>query len=597
MRAASAVLTVLLVLQVMATALPASLVLAVAQPVLPPARGLPSEGSQCSWGLPLHHANLTAVVEREAYINYSLVLVEDKIILNATGKAELKCFLYGVPLSWSEGIGLEFLYLSVNGSEVSEPWDREIRIGDLGFRGFLLNLTEPVELKENQTAALTVEAVLKGPLSFLAADRYEVQVPMYPCTSFFISNMSFKFKLPRGALISALEPGVLEREDNKLVYYSEANVTEFTSEVATIRFRMPEPMFLLDCPYAKRTLELDPLIGIKVSDEYELVNRAGPHMEKIKLLLPKEARHISARDPVGVLDISTKEKKSFKEVTVSLRSSINKGESLSLTVSYVLPWSSWTEKKGISNFELALRASEGLCWTVDRMFLKIVLPMGASLKTSSPRPDELTKRFFYQEVGFILSPVIPGYGQRIKVEFSYSPFWPSFWPTLWASMAGLVACLVIKAIGPAGPALPAVAIPADKVLRFVEVYERRTRLRNELSALREALREKKISRRKFKTRSKAIGDELARLDREISALVPELREVGGLVSELVRDLEVAESELNSVERDMRSLEVRYRRKEISSEAYRRLLREYRRREDRARTAIREALLRLRELVS
>jgi len=339
------------------------------------------------------------------------------------------------------------------------------------------------------------------------------------------------------------------------------------------------------------------LIGIKVSDEYELVNRAGPHMEKIKLLLPKEARHISARDPVGVLDISMKEKRSFKEVTVSLRSSINKGESLSLTVSYVLPWSSWTEKKGISNFELALRASEGLCWTVDRMFLKIVLPMGASLKTSSPRPDELTKRFFYQEVGFILSPVIPGYGQRIKVEFSYSPFWSSFWPTLWASMAGLVACLVIKAIGPAGPALPAVAIPADKVLRFVEVYERRTRLRNELSALREALREKKISRRKFKTRSKAVGDELARLEKQIASLMAELRGAGGLISELVRDLEVAESELESVERDLRSLEARYTRKEIGSEAYRRLLREYRRREDRAYTAIKEALLRLKELAA
>ena len=557
---------------------------------------LPAAG-QGGWSFPLRHANLTAVVEREAHIDYGLLIVEDRITLNATGKAELDRFLYGVPLSWGEDVGLEFLFLSVNGTELAEPWEKEIRIGDLGFRGFVLNLTGPLELEENQTATLTVEAILRGPLSYLAADRYEVQVPMYPCTSFFISNMSFKFRLPRGALISALEPGGLEKEDNKLVYYSKANITELTSEVATIKFRMPEPMFLLDCPFAERTVELDPLVGIRVSDRYELVNRAGPSLEKIKLVLPKEARHISARDPIGDLKVRAKEKKSHKEVTVSLRSSLGKGQNLSLTVSYVLPWSSWTEKKGISDFVLALRSSDGLCWTVDKMSLRIVLPLGASFKTSSPRPDELGKSFLRQEVGFILGPVVPGYGQRIKVEFSYSPFWPSFWPTLWASIAGLVACFIIKAVGPAGPALPAVPIPADKVLRFVEAYERRMRLRNELSALREALRERKISRRKFRTRSKAIGDELAKLDKEISALVPELREVGGLLSELVRDLEVAESELDSVERDMRSLEVRYRRKEIGSEAYRRLLREYRRREDRARTAIREALLRLRELVS
>jgi len=49
-----------------------------------------------------------------------------------------------------------------------------------------------------------------------------------------------------------------------------------------------------------------------------------------------------------------------------------------------------------------------------------------------------------------------------------------------------------------------------------------------------------------------------------------------------------------VEEDTRRIEIRYRRRELSSEAYRRLLEEYHRRRERAKTTIEGLLLRLRE---
>jgi hypothetical protein len=52
--------------------------------------------------------------------------------------------------------------------------------------------------------------------------------------------------------------------------------------------------------------------------------------------------------------------------------------------------------------------------------------------------------------------------------------------------------------------------------------------------------------------------------------------------------------LEGVETDIRRVEARYRRREISTEAYRRLLKGYNRRRDRAKTTIDSALLRLRE---
>jgi len=52
--------------------------------------------------------------------------------------------------------------------------------------------------------------------------------------------------------------------------------------------------------------------------------------------------------------------------------------------------------------------------------------------------------------------------------------------------------------------------------------------------------------------------------------------------------------LEGVETDIRRVEARYRHGEISKGAYGRLLQEYHRRRERAKTAIDEVLLRLRE---
>ena len=485
----------------------------------------------------------------------------------------------------------------MNGTEVEEPWTKELRLGDVDFMGLLVNLSSPLVLEENQTAVLSIEAVLSGCLSHLGADSYEVRMPMCPCSSFFLSNMTFRFWLPEDATISALEPGGFRKKDHKLAYYQSGNITELTSEIAKIRFKVPEPIFLVDCPYMARTLELDPLSGIRITDSYELDNRRGPILDTVKVLLPKEAKFISARDELGPLKVRSSEKNGLKEVSISLRSKFGRGQHLSLTLSYVLPWPDLVGHEGLSSFTLNFSLSDGLSWKADVMFVKVVLPMGARLEACGLEPTYLRTGFLHEEVGFTLRPAVPAHAPRLVVEFSYSPLWPSLLPTLWASLAGLAGCLLVKLLAPAAPAVPVLAVPAEDIMKLVRAYERRMRLRGELESLREALRTRRISRRKFKTRSKAITDELSRLDREVSDLMSRLREAGGVISELIRDLEVAESELQSIERDLRSLEARYVRKEIGSEAYRRLLREYRRREDRARTAIREALLRLKELAT
>ena len=70
--------------------------------------------------------------------------------------------------------------------------------------------------------------------------------------------------------------------------------------------------------------------------------------------------------------------------------------------------------------------------------------------------------------------------------------------------------------------------------------------------------------------------------------------VGGHYSDLMRQLEVAETEIDEAEGNIRSIEARQARGEISLETQRKLLGDYERRKERAKTTIRGILLRLRE---
>jgi hypothetical protein len=63
---------------------------------------------------------------------------------------------------------------------------------------------------------------------------------------------------------------------------------------------------------------------------------------------------------------------------------------------------------------------------------------------------------------------------------------------------------------------------------------------------------------------------------------------------MMRQIEVAQTELLAVEADIRRTEARYRRGEISAVTYHKLLEDYLKRKDRAQTSIDGILLRLRE---
>jgi len=545
-------------------------------------------------------------VRRLAYLNYTLLIIEDNVTIRATGDAELSSFLYGFPIEWVERNMLLILHKEAeNASGAPLSFSEEMRLGDMGFFGFLLSFPSPLELEENETASLFIRFVVNGSLSSTGFSEeierftYRLEVPLYPTTSLELHNFTFRVGLPARAILSDIRPEELRSEKVKGIWYVCYNATDvprLKTDVSVIEFSESDPLPLFYCRELTRELSIGSFGGLKVSDEYALRSKTNHEVEYFDVILPGEATSISVSDLMGPLKVRVTDLWGVKRVRITLRTPVKFFDPLTITVSYSLPWEKFMLKNGTTSFSLRFEADECLLWPVERLFVKVVLPEGASVSWVSPEPDYVARWALSEEVGFLLGLTTPFDGEAITVAFSFSVFWPSFWPMCWAGLGAILACALIKLLTVAPVPAPVLLVPAEKIMEFVEAYERKNSLEEELSSLREALNRRRISRKKYKARERAIRHELERLNRRIASLTPELREAGGIVAEAIGALEAAESELRSVERDMQELEARYLRKEIGSKAYRRLLRDYRRREDRARTSIREALLRLRELV-
>jgi chromosome segregation ATPase len=139
-----------------------------------------------------------------------------------------------------------------------------------------------------------------------------------------------------------------------------------------------------------------------------------------------------------------------------------------------------------------------------------------------------------------------------------------------------------------------VPVPPEDIRSFVETYEGKTRILSELESMEEKLRKGKISRRRYKVRKKMLEGRLSTLSRDLSNLGGKIRTAGSKYANIMRQIEVAETMLEGVEKDIQRIEARYRRGEISKGAYGKLVEEYHRRMERARTTIDGVLLRLRE---
>jgi hypothetical protein len=281
-------------------------------------------------------------------------------------------------------------------------------------------------------------------------------------------------------------------------------------------------------------------------------------------------------------------------LSITLRRDVLTNETLTLVMSYRLPWESYVTQQNGMDYTLSYTFYEEFDYTVGELVVSVKLPEGAQFQSSTPDPQNTKTSSLKDAVTFTFSDVNPSQDLNFEINYRYLLFWSSLYPTVW--MGAIVVVVSVFAIlwkAPKPSTTMMIPVPPDDLRKFVKVYEEKTRIKSELESMEERLRRGKVSRRRFKVRKKMLDGRLSTISRDLSSLHDSIRTAGPKYANMMRQIEVAEANLEGAERDIQRVESRYRRGEVSKGAYGKLMDEYKRRSEEAEATIDGVILRLR----
>ena len=527
------------------------------------------------------------------------VLVNDTIQIRGQTSAgvALKNFRIGFPYEYAPYVLRCVAYDSSN----VFPVKLNVPLGEhVGFYGVDVNFKQGLNISDGTTHVFTVIFVLSnGLLEEVADGNYTLRFPAYPSLTKPADICNASINLPASAkYISGTVEGLR---------YSKQGLPAFAYSEAlgnlTFSLQDAEQFQLADIENMEREITISGTCEITGSDFYQVWNKATKEMDSFRVILPLNASDVQAYDQFGrKMARPTSAGGNWYKITFTLP--VKAGEHIKFRVTYKLPKENYIEQKDSKSFNLNFPLFKNLNYYVNRSSVAFILPEGAKIvkleNVSAGESYTVSRDVFQERITINSRDVMSLDGFSVGIAYEYSPLWLSFRPTLWMWALAVVGCVVAvvwkRPKAPVTVSVPTVALRlSSKSLRsFVDAYEEKRKIISEMESLETRVRKGRIPRRRYKVRRKTLETRLNTLSRSISRLKEEMRSAGGKYAGLMRQLEVAETELSEVETAIRSIKARHRRGELSLEAYRRLLADYERRKDKAETTIDGILLRLRE---
>jgi hypothetical protein len=331
--------------------------------------------------------------------------------------------------------------------------------------------------------------------------------------------------------------------------------------------------------------------NIHVVNSFTITN-IGDRITSLDFGIPQDAKDITFWDEMGNLDVI----ESSGAITVNLRNVLKADEVKSLYLSYNIPWESYVIQQNGLNYNLDFTFYEQFNWTIGELIVSVILPEGASFQSSTPiNPSNVERSGLQDTVTFTLSDVTPSDNLNFSLNYRYLIFWSSFFPTIWVGI--LVAVVTVFAFlwkVPTPVSTPMITVPPEDLRMFVNAYEEKERIQSELKSMEKRLQKHKIPRRRYKVRKKMMDGRLATMSKDLAFHREKIRSAGSKYANMMRQIEVAETNLEGAERDIQRAKARYRRGEVSKDAYGKLMDEYTRRSEEAEATIDGIILRLRE---
>jgi hypothetical protein len=428
---------------------------------------------------------------------------------------------------------------------------------------------------------------------------FTMNFPKFPSLTRMVGECNASIILPEGA---TNESGGTVSSTT----YRQENLQEFTHSPASMSFFSTKGIVqLINVTRLKREVRISEFGEVEGSDAYEITNKGYNSASSVEVFVPPEASNIVAEDPFGRrMNEPKKLGTDPNRYTANLTLQVDSGESSSFTVRYHLPDSYLTPKDG-NGYSFSLPLFQNEDYYFDQASITFILPEGArltNLGSSLPNDVYSIERSAFQETITVNKQKIMALDNfTFRFTYDYNPLWSSFRPSLWAWTLSVIGCVVAAVAWkmpkkPSRVSVPAVSVKLqpEHLKAFVEAYEEKKKITLEMESLEARVQKGRIPRRRYKVRTKMLEARLNTLSRSLAEFKEKTRAAGGQYQSLMQQLEIAEAQINEAESNVKSIQSRHNRGELSLEAYRRLLADYHHRRENAETTINGILLRLRE---
>ena len=530
-------------------------------------------------------------------------------------------FMVGLPYKYSAYVLEGFAYDTTKVYQLNLG----VQLSQSGFYG------AEVDFNGNSPNIFTVAFVLSnGLITDQGTGELLLDFPAYPSLPQEVGTCQVSLSLPSSptSLSIAKDDGNTNNAN-----YARNNLPAYTYSVASATFEVPTgTLQLTTISSLNREISIDPNGMVTSTDTYRITGNSSTSVSSYVISIPVEATNLVIKDQFG-RDLQTSlpatTSGDIQLANVTLFSFLNNGQSTSLAAKYALA----SAKIQGSNYVLTnFKLFPDISYYVNQATITFNLPEGATI--IAPQSNQLTStssltRGIYQdtltitEKGVSYVDYLTPQQNTIQLSYSYNPVWVSLRPTFWAAFAAGVGCVALIVYRKRQPKEETYAtraeqistsrsttttlphtksselkqvqrITADDIKAFLDAYEDRKQLKVELKSMDLKAQKGKIPRRQYKVQKKAIENRINNLSRTIDKKKQTFISSSSTYSDLTRQLDLAEEDLLEAEENIRTLELRQSKGEISIETFKKNTVDYQKQKDKAEAAINGILLRLRE---
>ncbi len=490
-----------------------------------------------------------------------------------------------------------------------------------------------VDFNGNTPSVFTVAFVLSNQLITEQDNGVDaLDFPAYPSLAKNVAtcNVTISFPSAPTTITITKEDGVVNH-----AIYTKTNLPAFTYAPASASFQVPSgTLQLTSISSLNREITIDPTGKVNVADSYRIISNSTITLKAFVVSLPFDASNVVIRDAFGkalVTDLAYSATGNIFLANATLQTFLISGQSTTLTAQYTVTSATLQG----SNYVLSdFKLFPNFAYVVNKATVTFTPPEGATITspqaTSLDASSTLTRQTYQDSLTITkesLSYVdyLAPQQNSIQLSFDYNPVWVSLRPTFWALILASVGCIAVFFVRRHQPKEETYAdkterltrlenettttiqikgaeqktdqnVSADAIREFIDAYEDKKELNSELRSMDAKAQKGKIPRRQYKVQKSALETRLQIINRKIKRTKENFKGTTGGYADLVKQLDLAETDLDEAEENIKTLESRQSKGEISLEVYKRSIGDYKKQRDKAESAINGILLRLREKI-